>query len=222
MSVPSSPFDSSDRVNLLMVFVPFLIEQSPVAVRTVAETFELTEAQVRELVSLLAVSGVPGEEGLYQHQDLFDINWDLFDEGIIELWNHVAVDSTPRFSAREAASLVAGLSYLSGILNPGLQIRIDQLLGKIALGSSSSPHNITVDRAPAPKDIHHLQKAIAACKAVAFVYVNSDSVVSQRIVSPVRIDVVGQTWYLRGMVSLPPGIKNISMRSDVLRRTQRC
>ena len=69
--------EAADRVTLLMSFVPYLIEQGAVPVQQLAEHFDITVAQVQELVQLLAMSGVPGDDGYYQHQDLFDINWDV-------------------------------------------------------------------------------------------------------------------------------------------------
>ena len=52
---------------------------------------------------LIAVSGVPGDTDSYQHGDLFDIDWDAFEEhDEIVLTNLVAIDDSPRFSAREA------------------------------------------------------------------------------------------------------------------------
>ena len=76
----TSRLEAADRVTLLMSFVPYLIDQGPVPVDQLAQHFDISPAQVQELVQLLAMSGVPGENGYYQHQDLFDINWDLFEE----------------------------------------------------------------------------------------------------------------------------------------------
>ena len=53
--------------------------------------------------------GCPGSTGTYQPNDLFDIDWDAFeDDDVIVIVHHVAIDDAPRLSAREAAALIAG------------------------------------------------------------------------------------------------------------------
>lgn len=191
--------EAADRVTLLMSFVPYLIEQGAVPVQQLAEHFDITVAQVQELVQLLAMSGVPGDDGYYQHQDLFDINWDLFeDQQIVELWQHVAVESTPRFSAREAAALVAGLQYISGIVPERDRTVVDQLVAKIASGASAEPENLLVTPAAVPVDLDVIRSALSTGHSVSFIYQNSTGERSTRSVDPLRLDLVGETWYLRG------------------------
>lgn len=191
--------EASDRVTLLMSFVPYLIDQGPVSVEQLAAHFEISSAQVTELVQLLALSGLPGDEGLYQHQDLFDINWDLFEEEkIVELWNHVAVDSTPKFSSREAAALVAGLQYISGIIPETDKPLLASLFSKIAEGASAQPENISISPATLPVDILTIRDAVSTKTSVTFHYLNNRGERRHRMVDPLRLDLVGQTWYLRG------------------------
>ena len=191
--------EAADRVTLLMSFVPYLIEQGAVPVQQLAEHFDISVAQVQELVQLLAMSGVPGDDGYYQHQDLFDINWDLFeDQQIVELWQHVAVESTPRFSAREAAALVAGLQYISGIVPERDRTVVDQLVAKIASGASAEPENLLVTPAAVPVDLDVIRSALSTGHSVSFIYQNSTGERSTRSVDPLRLDLVGETWYLRG------------------------
>jgi proteasome accessory factor C len=197
--VTAPRLEAADRVNMLMVFVPYLIEHSPVSVGELAATFNIDPSQVRELVSLLAVSGVPGDSGSYQHQDLFDINWDVFEESdVVELWNHVGPKATPRFSAREAATLVAGLNYLRSIVQPDLQPQLENLLAKISQGSSAVPESISVDSVKNPPSLEMLTAAIAGQTTVTFDYQTTSGARSSRTVSPLRVDVVGFAWYLRG------------------------
>lgn len=191
--------EASDRVTLLMSFVPFLIEHGAVSVDQLAEHFDISPEQVKELVQLLAMSGVPGDNGFYQHQDLFDINWDLFeDQQIVELWQHVAVDSTPRFSAREAAALLAGLQYISAIVPENDRTVIDDLVSKIALGASAEPENLLITPAASPVDLDVIRQAVAAGVSVHFTYQNASGERHPRTVDPLRLDLVGESWYLRG------------------------
>ncbi len=195
----TSRLEAADRVTLLMSFVPYLIDQGPVPVDQLAQHFDISPAQVQELVQLLAMSGVPGENGYYQHQDLFDINWDLFEEQhIVELWQHVAVDSTPRFSAREAAALLAGLQFISGIVPTSDKEIIERLVSKIAFGASAQPENLLVTAAPVPVDLGVIREAVTSQHSVLFVYRNALGIENPRSVDPLRLDLVGESWYLRG------------------------
>lgn len=191
--------EAADRVTYLMSFVPYLIEQGPVPVEQLATHFDLTTSQVGELVQLLAMSGVPGDDGYYQHQDLFDINWDLFEqEHIVELWQHVGVESTPRFSAREAAALLAGLQYISGIVPERDRSIIDKLVLKIASGASAEPENLLVTPAPVPVDLDVIRQAVTSGHSVGFEYRSAIGELTPRSVDPLRLDLVGESWYLRG------------------------
>lgn len=191
--------EASDRVTLLMSFVPFLLDRGPVSVNELAEHFDITPQHVTELVQLLALSGLPGGDGFYQHQDLFDINWDLFEEeNIVELWNHVAVEAAPKFSSREAAALVAGLQYISGIIPEADKTLLSGLLTKIAEGASTQPENILISAAPVPVDLEVIRSALRQNRSITFTYLNARGESLGRAVDPIRLDLVGQTWYLRG------------------------
>lgn len=197
MSTPQR-LEAADRVTLLMSFVPYLIDQGPVSVDQLAHHFSITPAQVQELVQLLAMSGVPGNDGYYQHQDLFDINWDLFeDHQIVELWQHVAVEATPRFSAREAAALLAGLQYISGIVPDSEKVIVVNLVQKISSGASAQPENLLISPAPVPVDLEVIRSAVSTGHSVTFSYHNASGVQAKRLVDPLRLDLVGESWYLR-------------------------
>ncbi|BAU99134.1 helix-turn-helix transcriptional regulator [Aurantimicrobium minutum] len=196
--VNSSRLEASDRVTLLMSFVPYLLEHGPVSIDELAQHFDITTTQVEEIVQLLAMSGIPGDNGFYQHSDLFDINWDLFEnEAQVELWSHVGVEATPRFSAREAAALVAGLQYISGIVPDSDKEIISTLLKKISAGASAAPENLLISAAEMPVDVDVITTAVASEKSIRFRYRNGQGIEQVRTVDPLRLDLVGPTWYLR-------------------------
>src|SRR5690606_30179355 len=113
MAERAQPVPAGEKVAFLLSLVPYLMDQGRISVTEVARHFDITEARVRDAVRLIAVSGIPGETGTYQHGDLFDLAWDDFeDNDQIELTQLVAIDDAPRFSAREASALIARLHYL--------------------------------------------------------------------------------------------------------------
>src|SRR5699024_1906060 len=86
-------------------------------------------------------SGIPGETRTYLPQDLFDIDWDALEEhDEIEITHRVVLNDAPRFSAREASALLAGLQYIRS-----LPANIDDAL--VASVSSKLAHGSTDDLA---------------------------------------------------------------------------
>jgi proteasome accessory factor C len=107
---------AQDKLAFLLSLVPYLVDHERVSVAEVSAHFGVPAERIRDAVRLIGVSGIPGETTQYQHGDLFDINWDDFEfNDQIVLTNRVAIDDSPRFSAREAAALIAGLQYLSAL-----------------------------------------------------------------------------------------------------------
>src|ERR1700744_1026809 len=103
-SVADAPRDARDKLALLLSLIPYLMDHDRAPVADVATAFGVTPKQIREAVHLIAVAGVPGESRAYLADDLFDIDWDDLEQNdLISLTHTVAIDDTPRLSAREAA-----------------------------------------------------------------------------------------------------------------------
>ena len=213
-----SRLDATDRVNLLLSFVPYLIDHSPVSVTDLSRVFDTSAESVRELIRLLAVSGVPGDSGMYQHQDLFDIDWDAFEnDDEVVLWNHIAVEATPRLSQLEAASLIAGLQYVSGLAEGSDSAAVNHLITKLSRGANAEPQTITVSAGVIPPAVSLINLAIAHNHAVEFVYLSRDDTELRRV-DPIRLDLVGQQWYLRGWCHLRGALRTfrLSRMRDLL------
>ena len=190
---------ATDVVARMLAIVPYLIENSPVTVAEAAETFGISPDEMRKIVRTLFVTGIPGDSGKGLHGDLFDFDFDSFeDEDVIEMTNHVGPAETPRFSGREAAALIAGLQYMSDVVRDEERSSVDALIDKIRRGATGSPENIAVRRAPLPESAEPIARAIDENFQVQFDYLNAAGSLETRRVCPLRLDVVGNTWYLRG------------------------
>ncbi len=96
MAKRPKPLKASDKLVFLLSFVPYLLEQRVVDVPDAAAHFGMTEEEIRDAVRLIATSGLPGATGTYQPNDLFDIDWDSFeDDDVIVIVHHVAIDDAP-------------------------------------------------------------------------------------------------------------------------------
>lgn len=190
---------AQDRLTFLLALVPYLLERERVTVAEAAEHFAVSPREVREAVELIAVSGVPGETGSYQHTDLFDIAWDDFEEhDEIVITHRVAIDDSPRFSAREAAALIAGLQYLQSLPGAVDSTAAATLMAKLTRGASAAPSQVAVGAPETRGALEQLQRAVRDGVQVRFDYVGADGEHKPRTVDPLRLDSDDQHWYLRG------------------------
>ncbi|GAA2458487.1 helix-turn-helix transcriptional regulator [Agromyces soli] len=192
------PLRASDKLVFLLAFVPYLLERRVVDVSEAAEYFGLGEGEIRDAVRLIATSGLPGETGTYQPNDLFDIDWDSFeDDDVIVIVHHVAIDDAPRLSAREASALIAGLQYLSASPENAGSARLAALLEKLRLGTTGAPTQLAVAETEADASLARIREAVAAGRQLEFDYRNALGERARRRVDPLRIASLGADWYLQ-------------------------
>ncbi|MBF4573518.1 WYL domain-containing protein [Herbiconiux sp. VKM Ac-1786] len=199
MARDAQPFAfAQDKLTFLLALVPYLIDLGRVSVAEAAAHFQVTEKQIRDAVTLIAVSGVPGETTQYQHGDLFDISWDDFDErDEIVITHMVALDDSPRFSAREAAALIAGLQYLQSLPENVDSGVYSSLMDKLARGASERPSQVAIAGSDTTASLAEVRDAVARRVQIEFDYLSARGSRERRTVDPLRIDSDDENWYLR-------------------------
>lgn len=206
------PPKAQDKLAFLLALVPYLMDRDRVSVAEAAEHFDVTPEQLREAVRLIAVSGVPGETASYQHGDLFDIAWDDFeDNDQIVLTNMVAIDDSPRFSAREATAFIAGLQYLSSLPEYADRAAIATLSAKLTKGSSSSPTPVAVQASETDETLATIRTSVERGVQVEFDYQNARGDRERRRVDPLRVESVDADWYLRGWCHLREAVRTFRL-----------
>lgn len=212
---PTSPtvfVHAQDKLAFLLALVPYLLDRDRVSVAEAAAHFQVSDEQVREAVRLIAVSGVPGDTSQYQHGDLFDIAWDDFEDGDeIQITHRVALDDSPRFSAREAAALIAGLQYLQAVPETLDSSVHSSLMAKLARGASEEPSQVAVAKSAASDSLVTIRSAVEAGLQIEFDYVSSRGDRERRVVDPLRIDSNNDDWYLRGWCHTRQGIRTFRL-----------
>lgn len=198
MAERPAPPRATDKLAFLLALVPYLIDQVRVTVDEAATHFGISPDQMRKAVTLIAMSGTPGTDGTYTHETLFDIDWDDFDERDVIRFRAAPMDDKPRFSAREAAALLAGLQRVAALPDYAARVDVAALMAKLARGSSSTPAPLAV-RAGAVDAVHAtLSTAIAERRRVRIDYVTTRGDRELREVDPIRVDGIDDSWYLRG------------------------
>jgi len=193
------PLRAQDKLVFLLALVPYLMDHGRVSVADAAEHFGVPEAHIRDAVRLIAVSGIPGDTATYQAGDLFDIAWDDFeDNDQIVLTHMVAIDDSPRFSAREASALIAGLQYLSGLPEHADREAIATLTSKLSRGASAQPTAVAVESSALDGTLSLIRESVAAGTQIEFDYRNSRGESERRRIDPLRVESVDADWYVRG------------------------
>jgi proteasome accessory factor C len=208
MAERAQPRHAQDKLAFLLSLVPYLMDHDRVSVGDAAKQFGVPEEQIREAVRLIGVSGIPGETAMYQHGDLFDIAWDDFeDNDQIVLTNLVAIDDSPRFSAREAAALIAGLQYLSALPENADRDAIATLTAKLSRGASAEPSQVAVEASESDETLALIRESVASGVQLEFDYLNSQGERERRRVDPLRVESVDADWYLRGWCHLREALR---------------
>lgn len=208
-------FQARDKLAFLLSLVPWLMEHDGATVAEAAAHFGVSPQQIRDAVELIAVSGVPGDTDAYQHGDLFDINWDAFEErDEIVLTNLVAIDDSPRFSAREATALIAGLQYLSSLPENAGSATLARLTAKLSRGASAQPSQLGVEAdadAGLNATLALIRDSVAAGVQLELDYLDSAGHRERRRVDPLRVESFDDDWYLRGWCHLREAVRTFRL-----------
>lgn len=191
----SSSLSGTDRYNFMLALTGYLISNRQQRIEDVASHFAVSEKEIRSAVVTISLSGV----GLYRPDELFFLDYDLLEEGIIDLSFAPTLESVPRLSTRQAAAIASGLSYLVQLVEPSDQHQILELLtilGKGAAGQQALP--FMVQPASKDADFEVARRAVAESRAIGCSYRNSSGEVMNREIEPLRLESRDSNWYLRG------------------------
>ncbi len=213
MSTARRPLLASERVRLYLTLVPYLLERQTVPLDVAARDFDVTPSQMRAMVEKLTLIGHPGDSGYHQMpHEQFDINWDLLDhDDVIELTNVVSLHRVPRFTAREAAALLAGLQLVASVPQVAESGLISGLLAKLARGAASVPADLVV-APPALDDVRTVvSQAMSGKVAIQFRYHAPDAETTLRTVDPVRVINTQAEWYLQAWCHLRQAMRTFHL-----------
>lgn len=191
----SLSLSGTDRYNFMLALTGYLISNRQQKIADVASHFQVTEKEISSAVVTISLSGV----GLYRPDELFFLDYDLLEEGIIDLSFAPALEAVPRLSTRQAAAIASGLAYLIDVVDPADQKEISELLailGQGAIGQKDLPFMVQPVRGDA--DLAKARQAVAERRAISCSYRNSNGDVSDREIEPVRLESREANWYLRG------------------------
>jgi proteasome accessory factor C len=191
----SNKITGTDRFNLLLAMVGYLMHNHEVPIQKLADQFGISVEEADSAVNTIWVSGV----GNYFGGELYDFEYGQYEDGIIELKFNPGIEDVPKLSARQVATLSAGLSYLSKLPGFAEKSAVDELLEILSQGSTGAVTPI-IDVTPGSVDADLLvvRKAIVENKRIRCNYRNANDETTQRDIDPLLLEAIDQVWYLRG------------------------
>lgn len=213
MSAKSRPLLAAERVRLYLTLVPYLLEHGQVSLAEAAEEFGVTTREMRAMVEKLTVIGLPGDSGYWQQpQEMFDINWDLLDqEDVIEITNEVALRRVPRFTAREAAALLAGLQMVAAVPAVSDSGLVSGLISKLSRGAADAPAEVVVAPGAVDGVRQVVSRGLQEGVAISFTYQAPDAAPTTRTVDPAQILITNGQWYLQGWCHLRQAMRTFHL-----------
>ena len=197
--MPRKKGDSArDRLNLFLAIVPFVLSRDVTNVKEIAERFGTSADRVRDAITAIACDGGANEARLNFDTELFNIDWDSYDEDetvILTVANTLRAPAP--FASRQKAMFLAGLELLKSHPHyrrlPEFEPLMEKLRGE---GGGTDVFAVTVDRNTETASL--IQDAIEAGVRVRFTYTNSRGERSERTVEPYRQDVENGQRYVKG------------------------
>jgi proteasome accessory factor C len=199
-------FNGEDRYNFLLALVGYLGHRTEVSLEEVSSHFELEADYI--VKALKSLNDATAQVGGFEEWPFY-VDVDLLENGIVSLTTAEVIDDVPRLSTRQAAAISAGLSYLASIPEFAGNADVRGLIEKISAGSSRGLAEV-ISIAPgsieAGADI--IRQAILTNKAISCEYINRKQEKTVREIEPLRIDLTGGVWYLRGYCPINKGLRN--------------
>ena len=193
-----------DRLGRLLNLVPYLLARPGILVADAAADLDVSEKQLREDLELLWVCGLPG----YGPGDLIDM---AFDGDRVTVTYDAGIDRPLRLTHDEALALVVALRMLAQV--PGAHSReaVERALAKIesAAGDAAAGLPIAV-RMPGlgGERVAQLQGAVQRQRALRLTYYTAArDEVTERVVDPIRVLLVGGFAYLEAWCRRAEGVR---------------
>lgn len=191
----SSSLSGADRYNFMLALTGYLINHRQQPIDELAKHFQVSEKEIRSAVVTISLSGV----GMYRPDELFFLDYDLLEDGIVDLSFAPTLEAVPRLSTRQAAAISSGLAYLVDLVDPEDQVHINELLeilGRGALSTKEFPFMVQPTRGDG--DLALVRQAVAESRAISCSYINSSGEVSNREIEPLLLESRESNWFVRG------------------------
>ena len=195
------PGDSArDRLNLFLAIVPFVLTRGVTNVTEIAERFNVSVDRVTDAIIAIACDGGAGEARLNFETELFNIDWDAWEEDQTVILTVAEALRVPApFGGRQKAMFLAGLQLLRAHPQYRRLPELEPLIDKLRASNGSAPTEVVAVAMDTSNPVANaIQDAIEKGVRLRYVYTNNQGDRGPRIVEPYRQDVQGGGRYLQG------------------------
>jgi proteasome accessory factor C len=202
MTARPAPETATQRLQRLLVMVPWLLQHPGVAVAEAATEFAVSEQQVEDDLALLFVCGTPGGS----HAELIDAQWDT---GHIYLSNADDIARPMRLTRDEAVTLTAGLHALvASLVNPEVVERTLAKLREASAEDRGPALALEIDDGRQHPEMEPIRESLAGNRRLHLTYwVPSRDEATERDVDPMRALNLDGHWYLEGWCHRAQGVR---------------
>lgn len=191
----SSKITGAERYNFMLSLTGYLIQNRQQKIADVANHFGISELEIHDAVVTISLSGV----GMYRPDELFFLDYDLLEEGIVDVSFAPTLESVPRLSTRQVAAIASGLSYLESVLNESDRVEVAQLINLLSDGgkrTSELPFKVHPSRVDV--EVSLTRQAISEDRLLSCSYINAANEVTSRQIEPIAMESNDSIWYLKG------------------------
>jgi proteasome accessory factor C len=182
-----------DRLARLLNLVPYLLARPGIRIADAAGDLGVSERQLREDLELLWMCGLPG----YGPGDLIDM---AFDGDHVTITYDAGIDRPVRLTQDEALALVVALRMLAEVPGAHDRAAVERALAKIESAAGDAAAGLPVAAQPplsGPDRLAEIQGALQRRHALHLTYYTATrDEVSERVVDPMRVLLVGGKAYL--------------------------
>lgn len=188
--MPKQELTADEQFNLSLSIVGLILREGPHDVIELARHFQVSEHAIRK-----AVLAIANSEDLTRFHTHFYVDEEALEGGEVSLSLGMGqLDTPPVLSAQQVAAIAAGLEYLSSVKPFSESRELNQL--RRLFGSSEEPRQST--NSLLDSILATCQQAIKAGRQLNVDYLNQLGERAERLVDPLRLDLMQGRYYLRG------------------------